>query len=116
MSQVANYAQIASEFFQSRKATPAWSGSWCSRLVDVSSGLLRLAANLHWSNVPIRGILSGYFDCPIYVENEAMLLRRRVLFRCRSYVNGLFYLSAGVGLGVELFLVERFLGECLLCW
>ncbi|MBN2048282.1 MAG: ROK family transcriptional regulator [Anaerolineaceae bacterium] len=42
-------------------------------LVDVDSGALLFAPNLGWRNVPMREWLQQYFDCPIYVDNEANL-------------------------------------------
>ena len=69
-------------------------------LVDVSSGLLRLAPNLHWVDVPVRDVLAGYFDCPIYVENEANAAALgEYYFGAVRNVKNFIYLSAGIGLG-----------------
>ena len=69
-------------------------------LVDVSSGLLRLAPNLHWVDVPIRDVLASHFDCPIYVENEANAAALgEYYFGAVRNVKDFIYLSAGVGLG-----------------
>jgi len=69
-------------------------------LVDVSSGLLRVAPNLHWVDVPIRDVLAGHFDCPIYVENEANAAALgEYYFGAARNVKDFIYLSSGVGLG-----------------
>jgi len=69
-------------------------------LVDVSSGVLRIAPNLHWVNIPIRDVLAKQFDCPIYVENEANAAALgEYYFGAVRNVKDFIYLSAGIGLG-----------------
>jgi len=69
-------------------------------LVDVASGLLRLAPNLDWVNVPVKEMLARQFDCPIYVENEANAAALgEYYFGAVQNVKDFIYLSSGVGLG-----------------
>jgi glucokinase-like ROK family protein len=100
MSQVMDLAKQASSFVQERKSRLLGIGVGVPGLVDVGSGLLRLAPNLHWANVPIREILAGYFDCPIYVENEANAAALgEYYFGAARDVKNFIYLSSGIGLG-----------------
>jgi glucokinase-like ROK family protein len=69
-------------------------------LVDYRSGILRIAPNLHWQDVPIQDILHRRFRIPIYVENEANAAALgEYLFGAARGVDNFIYLSAGVGLG-----------------
>ena len=98
--QVSNLAKQASEFIQESKSYLLGVGVGVPGLVDVSSGLLRLAPNLHWANVPIRDVLASSFDCPIYVENEANAAALgEYYFGAVRNVKDFIYLSAGIGLG-----------------
>jgi glucokinase-like ROK family protein len=100
MLQVSNLAQKASSFIQDRKSRLLGVGVGVPGLVDVSSGLLRIAPNLHWVNVPIRDVLAKHFDCPIYVENEANAAALgEYYFGAVRNVKDFIYLSSGIGLG-----------------
>ena len=100
MSQVVDLAKQASAFVQERNSRVLGIGVGVPGLVDVTNGLLRLAPNLQWTNVPIGDILAGYFDCPIYVENEANAAALgEYYFGAVRNVKNFIYLSAGVGLG-----------------
>jgi glucokinase-like ROK family protein len=100
MSQVVDLARQASEFVHERKSRLLGVGVGVPGLVDVSCGLLRLAPNLHWVDVPIRDVLASHFDCPIYVENEANAAALgEYYFGAVRNVKDFIYLSAGVGLG-----------------
>jgi glucokinase-like ROK family protein len=69
-------------------------------LVDIHSGMLRVAPNLHWFDVPVRDMLAGYFDSPVYVENEANAAALgEYYFGVARNVRNFIYLSAGIGLG-----------------
>ena len=69
-------------------------------LVDYRSGILRIAPNLHWQDVPIQDILHRRFRIPIYVENEANAAALgEYFFGAARGVDNFIYLSAGVGLG-----------------
>jgi glucokinase-like ROK family protein len=98
---VSNLARKASAFIQDCKSRRLLGvGVGVPGLVDVSSGLLRIAPNLHWVNVPIRDVLAGWFDCPIYVENEANAAALgEYYFGAVRNVKDFIYLSAGIGLG-----------------
>ena len=100
MLQVLQLAKEASGFIQARNSRLLGVGVGVPGLVDVSSGLLRLAPNLHWVDVPVRDVLASYFDCPIYVENEANAAALgEYYFGAVRNVKDFIYLSAGVGLG-----------------
>jgi glucokinase-like ROK family protein len=100
MLQVSHLAKEASAFIQDRKSHLLGVGVGVPGLVDVSSGLLRIAPNLHWANIPIRDDLAKHFDCPIYVENEANAAALgEYYFGAVRNVKDFIYLSAGVGLG-----------------
>lgn len=100
MLQVSRLAIKASTFIQDRQSRLLGVGVGVPGLVDVSSGLLRIAPNLHWVNVPIREVLEKHFDCPIYVENEANAAALgEYYFGAVRNVKDFIYLSAGIGLG-----------------
>lgn len=100
MDQVLSQAKQAAEFIQANDSRLLGIGVGVPGMVDVAGGLLRLAPNLHWENVPIRDILATYFDCPIYVENEANAAALgEYYFGAVQNVKDFIYLSAGIGLG-----------------
>jgi glucokinase-like ROK family protein len=100
MQQVSLLAKTASAFIQERGSRLLGVGVGVPGLVDVSSGLVRIAPNLHWENVPIRDVLAKYFDCPIYVENEANAAALgEYYFGATRNVKDFIYLSTGIGLG-----------------
>ena len=105
MQLVLSLAKQASDFIQESGSRLLGVGVGVPGLVDVSSGLLRLAPNLHWENVPIRDVLEGYFDCPIYVENEANAAALgEYYFGAVRNEKDFIYLSSGIGLGCGLVL------------
>ena len=74
-------------------------------LVDVSSGILLFAPNMHWSDVPVKQWLENEFDIPIYVDNKANMaaLAESYFGSARDseyvlYIN----ITAGVGAGIVL--------------
>lgn len=98
--QVSKLAKKASVFIQERKIRLLGVGVGVPGLVDVSSGLLRYAPNLHWIDVPIGDVLAKHFDCPIYVENEANAAALgEYYFGAVRNVKNFIYLSTGIGLG-----------------
>lgn len=100
MQQVMLLSKEASDFIQSRKSLLLGVGVGVPGLVDVASGLLRLAPNLDWVNVPVKEMLARQFDCPIYVENEANAAALgEYYFGAVQNVKDFIYLSSGVGLG-----------------
>lgn len=100
MQQVMMLSKEASDFIQSRKSLLLGVGVGVPGLVDVASGLLRLAPNLDWVNVPVKEMLASQFDCPIYVENEANAAALgEYYFGAVQNVKDFIYLSSGVGLG-----------------
>ncbi len=69
-------------------------------LVDHARGILLLAPNLGWKNVPLRDRWQQRFGVPVIVENEAnaAALGEQMLGVAKQ-VDHFVYLSAGVGLG-----------------
>lgn len=100
MKQVIKLVKEASKFISTHNCHLLGVGVAVPGLVDVSSGLLRVAPNLNWVDIPIRDVLAEYFDCPIYVENEANAAALgEYYFGAVRNVKNFIYLSAGIGLG-----------------
>ena len=100
MLQVTNLAEKASAFIKSHQSRLLGVGVGVPGLVDVADGLLKLAPNLKWVNVPVREVLSRFFDCPIYVENEANAAALgEYYFGATRNIQNFIYLSTGIGLG-----------------
>lgn len=100
MSIVSRLMKKASQYIQANACHLLGVGVGVPGLVDVSSGLLRIAPNLRWENVPVRDMLAQHFDCPIYVENEANAAALgEYYFGAAKNINNFIYLSAGIGLG-----------------
>ncbi len=100
MENVMKLAEEASAFIDEKNSHLLGIGVGVPGLVDVSSGVLRIAPNLDWVNVPIRDILAQAYTCPIYVENEANAAALgEYYFGAVRNVKDFIYLSAGIGLG-----------------
>jgi len=100
MAQVLHLAKEALKFINKKNCRLLGVGVGVPGLVDVSSGLLRLAPNLHWEDVPVGDVLASIFDCPIYVENEANVAALgEYYFGAVQDTKNFIYLSAGIGLG-----------------
>ncbi|HSN93472.1 MAG TPA: ROK family transcriptional regulator, partial [Anaerolineaceae bacterium] len=100
MKQVIELVKEALKFIHAHKYHLLGVGVGVPGLVDVTSGLLRVAPNLNWVEIPIRDILAKYLDCPIYVENEANAAALgEYYFGAVRNVKDFIYLSAGIGLG-----------------
>lgn len=69
-------------------------------LVDVQAGVIKMAPNLKWQDVPIKAMWQERFQLPVYVENEANAAALgEHYFGVTQAVKDFIYLSAGVGLG-----------------
>ena len=69
-------------------------------LVDVESGTLLFAPNLHWQDVPLRSLLEREFDFPVYVDNAAnMAALGESYYGAARNSNDVLYVSVGVGVG-----------------
>lgn len=100
MKQVIELVTEASLFIRNQKSTLLGVGVGVPGLVDVANGLLRVAPNLNWVDIPVRDVLAEYFDCPIYVENEANAAALgEYYFGAARNVKNFIYLSSGIGLG-----------------
>lgn len=77
-------------------------------LVDLESGVLLYAPNLHWENVPLREILQARYAFPVFVDNEAtMAAFGETYFGVARGSRNVLYVSAGVGIGGGLVLNGR---------
>lgn len=77
-------------------------------LVDVESGTLLYAPNLHWENVPLLRLLRERFSFPVYVDNEASIAAfGEAYFGVARGARNVLYISAGVGIGGGLVLDGR---------
>lgn len=77
-------------------------------LVDVESGTLLYAPNLHWENVPLRQMLRTRFPFPVVVDNEASIAAfGESYFGVARGSRNVLYVSAGVGIGGGLVLDGR---------
>lgn len=69
-------------------------------LVDVADGVLKLAPNLKWENVPLRLIWNQQFHAPVYVENDGNAAALgEFYFGAAQGTNDFIYIAAGYGLG-----------------
>ena len=69
-------------------------------LVDVADGILKLAPNLKWENVPLRLIWNQQFHAPVYVENDGNAAALgEFYFGAAQGTNNFIYIAAGYGLG-----------------
>jgi glucokinase-like ROK family protein len=69
-------------------------------LVDVADGILKLAPNLKWENVPLRLIWNQQFHAPVYVENDGNAAALgEFYFGAAQGTNDFIYIAAGYGLG-----------------
>jgi glucokinase-like ROK family protein len=83
-----------------RGLRPSGIGVGVPGLVDVKRGVLMLAPNLHWENVPLRLMFAQRFGLPVFVENEANAAALgEYYFGAARGVDNFVYVSAGVGLG-----------------
>lgn len=75
-------------------------GIGCPGLVDPHGGIVRLAVNLGWRDVPLRTTLQQRFDLPIYVQNDvnAAAIGEHV-FGAAKNCTDFAYLAVGTGLG-----------------
>lgn len=69
-------------------------------LVDIPSGTLLFAPNLHWYDVPLREVFSRQFNVPVFVDNDANISALgEKYFGVAQGSKDFIYLSIGVGLG-----------------
>jgi glucokinase-like ROK family protein len=69
-------------------------------LVDAQNGIVKLAPNLKWENVPLRLIWNQQFHYPVYVENDGNAAALgEYYFGAANGIKDLIYIAAGYGLG-----------------
>jgi glucokinase-like ROK family protein len=92
--------QQALERANQAKLRPLGIGLGVPGLVEVNQGILTLAPNLHWNNVPLRAIWTKRFNLPVFVENEANAAALgEYYYGVARGVQNFIYLSGGIGLG-----------------
>ncbi len=92
--------QQALERADRAKLRPLGIGLGVPGLVEMYQGLLTLAPNLHWSNIPLRAIWAEKFNLPVFVENEANAAALgEYYYGVARGVQNFIYLSGGIGLG-----------------
>ena len=90
----------ALDYGQSQGLRPLGIGVGMPGLVDTRQGKLVFAPNLHWSEIPIRLILSNRFQLPVFVENEANSgALGEYYYGAAVGKDDYIYLSTGIGLG-----------------
>lgn len=69
-------------------------------MVDIKRGMLVLAPNLGWKDVPLYQIWSERYELPVFIENEANAAAMgEYYFGAAKGHDNFVYISAGVGLG-----------------
>ena len=69
-------------------------------LVDVHNGILKLAPNLKWADVPLRLIWNQQFHAPVYIENDGNAAALgEYYFGAARGTKDFIYIAAGYGLG-----------------
>jgi len=69
-------------------------------LVDVHDGVVKLAPNLKWENVPLRLIWNQQFHYPVFIENDGNAAALgEYYFGAARGKKDLIYIAAGYGLG-----------------
>jgi N-acetylglucosamine repressor len=82
-------------------------------LMDASNGIVRRSVNLDWQDLPLRGLLEGRFDLPVYVANDSQVAALgEYTFGNGSGVENLVVIKVGHGVGAGIVLNGRlFHGE-----
>ena len=69
-------------------------------LVDVHDGVLKLAPNLKWKDVPLRLIWTQQFHLPVFIENDANAAALgEFYYGAARGIENFIYIAAGFGLG-----------------
>lgn len=90
----------AIEFGKQKCAKPLGIGIAVPGLVDIANGVLKIAPNLHWEDVPLRLLWTQEFNLPVQVENEANAAALGEFhYGAASGIKNLIYIAAGYGLG-----------------
>ena len=77
-------------------------------IVEKESGVVLVAPNLKWSNVPLKDIVKQRFNLPVYIDNEANAgALGEKWFGEWGKVTDLIYLSVGIGLGAGIIIDNK---------
>ena len=90
----------AIEFGKHEYKRPLGIGIAIPGLVDIHDGVLKLAPNLHWKDVPLRLIWTQQFNLPVFIENDANAAALgEFYYGAARNINNFIYIAAGYGLG-----------------
>lgn len=90
----------AIEFGKQECIRPLGIGIAIPGLVDVHDGILKLAPNLHWKDVPLRLIWTQQFHLPVFIENDANAAALgEFYYGAARGIKNFIYIAAGFGLG-----------------
>ncbi|WPX09393.1 ROK family transcriptional regulator [Anaerocellum danielii] len=77
-------------------------------IVEKESGVVLIAPNLKWVNIPLKEILEDRFKLPVYIDNEANAgALGEKWFGEWGKVSDLIYLSVGIGLGAGIIIDNK---------
>ena len=95
--------QAACDEGRARGLRPLGIGVGVPGLVELPSGVVRLALNLGWKNAPLRQMWADRFGLPVFVENDGNAAALgEYYFGVARGVNALVCLNADVGLGAGI--------------
>lgn len=78
-------------------------------IVDHHTGSIVRCGNLPWKNLPMRHELSQFFDCPIYLENDANLAGLAEAHALNPLPRLCLYLTVSTGIGSGIIVNGRLL-------
>ncbi|MBI5294500.1 MAG: ROK family protein [Chloroflexi bacterium] len=100
IGQAETYIEQALAIAKEHTLRPLGIGVGLPGLVNVRQGMLIMAPNLHWKNVPFRLMWNQRFHLPIYIDNEANLSALgEYYFGVARNTDNFIYLSSDIGLG-----------------
>jgi N-acetylglucosamine repressor len=80
-------------------------------IIDSQTGLVHLAANFEWENLPLGQVLGERFNLPVYIGNDSNLAAvGEYRFGLGQDVQDLIVVEAGEGLGVGILAGGRIVG------
>ena len=79
-------------------------------LVDAANGVVQRAVNVDWRDVPLRDLLQGRYDLPVYVANDCQVAAlAEYSFGSNGDVRDLVVVNVGYGVGAGIVLNGRLL-------
>lgn len=100
LQQAIELTQAAVDQGTDKGMTPLGIGLVVPGLVDVYQGVMILAPNLGWENVPMRALWQAHFDLPIFTENDANAAALGELYIGEAKgISHFICINVGVGIG-----------------